>query len=110
MTADVAVVVPNFNGASILPGCLGALESQTLAPAQVVVVDNASSDGSLDPPRRAFGAVAALAEPRNRGFGGGANRGVDRVSAPLVAVLNSDAPPAPDRLERVTARHPRRRG
>src|SRR4051812_28930836 len=103
MTADVAIVIPNFNGAGILPATLGALEAQTVAPAQVVVVDNASSDESLELLRSRFGWIDVVAESRNHGFGGAVNRGVARVSASSIVVLNSDARPLPDWLERLTA-------
>src|SRR4051812_24156054 len=103
MTADVAIVIPNFNGAGILPATLGALEAQTVAPAQVVVVDNASSDESLELLRSRFGWVDVVAESRNHGFGGGVNRGVAKVSASSIVVLNSDARPLPDWLGRLTA-------
>src|SRR5205085_1299031 len=46
-TSDVAVVIVNFNGERLLPACLRALRAQTLAPAEVLVADNGSRDGSL---------------------------------------------------------------
>ena len=42
MTQDVAVVIPAFNAADLLPAALGSLQQQTLEPAEVVVVDEAS--------------------------------------------------------------------
>lgn len=101
MSDAVAVVVPNFNGETILTACLDALGRQTVPPAEVLVVDNASSDGSRE--LLAARGVRVLALDRNHGFAGGADRGVAATSAPLVAVLNSDARPAPDWLERLLA-------
>ena len=43
-----AVVIPNWNGARWLPGCLASIAAQTLQPSEVIVVDNGSSDGSLE--------------------------------------------------------------
>ncbi len=99
--ADVAVVIVNYNGESLLPDCLAALSAQTLAPAEILVADNGSRDGSLALLRARHPHVATLELGRNLGFAGGANRGVAATSAAWVCVLNSDATPAPDWLERL---------
>ena len=98
---EIAVVIVNYQGERLLPGCLDALARQTLAPDEVVVADNGSSDGSLAMIRDRYPLVRALALGRNHGFGGGANRGVAATSAPWVCVLNSDAVPEQDWLERL---------
>jgi GT2 family glycosyltransferase len=100
---DVAVVIVNFNGERLLPACLAALRAQTLAPAEVLVADNGSRDGSIVLLRAHHPHVGVLELHHNFGFAGGANRGVAATSAPWVCVLNSDATPAPDWLERLTA-------
>ena len=101
--SGVAVVIVNFNGERLLPECLAALAAQTLAPEEIVVADNGSSDGSLALLRAHHPAVRALELGRNHGFAGGANRGVRATSAPWVCVLNSDAAPAPDWLAQLTS-------
>lgn len=101
--SGVAVVIVNFNGERLLPDCLAALAAQTLAPAEVVVADNGSRDGSLALLRARFAHVRVLELGRNHGFAGGANRGVRATSAPWVCVLNSDATPAPDWLAELTS-------
>jgi GT2 family glycosyltransferase len=103
MTSDVAVVIVNYNGERLLPDCLAALRAQTLAPPEILVADNGSRDGSLALLRAHHPGVGVLELRRNLGFGGGANRGVAATSAPWVCVLNSDATPAPDWLERLCA-------
>lgn len=95
---DVAVVVPNWNGAHVLGACLQALERQQTPAAEVLVVDNGSTDGSDLFAEREHG-VPVLRLGRNTGFGAAANRGVAETRAPLVAVLNSDACPEPDWLQ-----------
>lgn len=99
----VAVVIVNYNGERLLPDCLGALASQTIAPDEIVVADNGSRDGSLALLRARHPGVRVLSLGRNLGFGGGANRGVRATAAPWVCVLNSDATPAPDWLAQLTA-------
>jgi len=103
MTSDVAVVIVNYDGERLLPACLAALGAQTLAPAEVLVADNGSRDGSLALLGAHHPRVGVLALGRNLGFAGGANRGVAATAAPWVCVLNSDATPAPDWLERLAA-------
>lgn len=103
MSSGVAVVIVNFDGERLLPDCLAALAAQTLAPAEVVVADNGSRDGSLALLRAHHPEVRALELARNHGFAGGANRGVQATSAPWVCVLNSDAMPAPDWLAELCA-------
>ena len=87
---DVAVVVPNYNGGAFLSECLHALIAQTAPPAEIVVVDNGSADGSRELVEQRFPTVAVVALGTNTGFATAANRGVAATSAPLVAVLNSD--------------------
>jgi GT2 family glycosyltransferase len=101
--SDVAVVIVNFNGERLLPECLAALRAQTLAPAEVLVADNGSRDGSLALLRAHHPGVGVLELGHNFGFAGGANRGVAATRAPWVCVLNSDATPMPDWLERLAA-------
>jgi GT2 family glycosyltransferase len=96
-----AVVIPNFNGEAFIADTLAAVAAQTVAPAEVVVLDNASTDNSVELIERRFPDVRVVRLDRNRGFAGGANAGVRATSAPLVAVLNSDARPHADWLERL---------
>jgi GT2 family glycosyltransferase len=98
---EVAVVIPNFNGEAFIADTLAAVAAQTVAPAEVVVLDNASTDNSVELIERRFPDVRVVRLDRNRGFAGGANAGVRATSAPLVAVLNSDARPHADWLERL---------
>ena len=100
MTASV--VVPNFNGRRWLPGCLDSLAAQTLAPAEVVVVDNGSSDGSAELASGRPG-VRVVELGRNLGFAAAANRGIGTVETESVALVNTDIVLAADWLERMQA-------
>src|SRR4051812_5775152 len=99
----VAVVVPNWNGASHLPATLDALAAQEAQPAEIIVVDNGSSDASVAMLRDRYPQVRVVALARNTGFAGAANAGWRATDADLVAVLNNDARPRPDWLSRLLA-------
>jgi GT2 family glycosyltransferase len=85
--APVAVVVPSWNSARLLPDCLGSLEEQGI-PLEVLVVDNGSSDGSLAYLERE--GVPHLALPENVGFARAMNLGAAEVQAEAVLALNAD--------------------
>ena len=99
----VTVVVLNWNGAHLLPDCLDGLAAQDLPDGQVAVwvVDNASTDGSLELLPDEYPWVRVLANPSNDGFAGGNNVALREVATPFVALLNNDARPEPDWLRRL---------
>jgi GT2 family glycosyltransferase len=81
------VVIPSWNSAGLLPQCLDSLAGED-AVAELVVVDNGSSDGTLELLRER--GIEHLALPRNEGFAVAVNRGVSRTTAPTVLALNAD--------------------
>ncbi|NUT54145.1 MAG: glycosyltransferase [Saccharothrix sp.] len=98
---EVSVVVVNYRGADDTITCLRALSSDLAYPAdklQVIVVDNASGDGSADRIRAAAPGVEVVEAPGNLGFAGGCNLGVRHARGPVVAFLNNDARPHPQWL------------
>ena len=100
---SVAAVVVNWNSGGLLARCLDALGEQTHRPRQVVVVDNASADGSEAAARGRPG--VELVEPgANLGFAAANNRGIERAAGcEWVALLNPDAFPEPGWLESLLA-------
>ena len=100
-TRRVAVVIPNWNGATFIARTLAAVLGQTRPADRVVVVDNASTDGSYDVIARDFPSVEIVRLPRNTGFAHAVNAGIAVVDTDLVAVLNSDARPAEDWLQQL---------
>jgi GT2 family glycosyltransferase len=97
----VSVVIPNWNGREWLDSCLGALAGGELVPAEVIVVDNGSTDDSVHYLRSQHPQVRVLALGRNTGFAHAANRGLEAASQELVALLNTDVTVAPDWLARL---------
>lgn len=98
---SATVVIPNWNGRDLLekylPSIVAALAEN---PAnEIIVVDNASEDGSADFIRQNFPSVRVLSLERNRGFGGGSNAGFEAATNDIVVLLNSDMRVEPDFLQ-----------
>ncbi len=99
--APVAVVIVSWNSATYLPGCLNSLRALARAPAEVVVVDGGSADGSADLVRREFPECKLIACADNVGFCRGNNLGINACTSPFVLALNPDTRLQPDFLERL---------
>jgi GT2 family glycosyltransferase len=96
----VTVVIVNWNGEKFLEHCLLALQEQTVAPNEIILVDNASTDTSLEIVKR-FPSVRLLAQDENLGFARGNNLAI-RASATeseWIVLLNPDAYVEPRWLE-----------
>lgn len=109
MTALFSVVIPHWNGIRFLPDCLNALAKQTYPAVEVVIVDNASEDGSQVLIREQFPWVKLIELPENRGFTGACNAGIAASKGEVVALLNNDTEVEPHWAEAVMdafARHP----
>ncbi len=100
----VAVVVVNWNGGHFLERCLTALLAQTVTPYAIILVDNASTDGSLEIVRR-FPSVRLIPQAKNTGFARGNNSAIDAAPAESewIALLNPDAFAEPRWLEALLA-------
>jgi GT2 family glycosyltransferase len=101
-TAKAAsIVIPNWNGRDLLEKYLpSVLASITHHPgSEVIVVDNGSSDASVEFLRERFPTVGVLALPSNLGFGGGSNAGIKAALNDVVVLLNSDMRVEPDFLQ-----------
>jgi glycosyltransferase involved in cell wall biosynthesis len=92
---DVAVVIPNHNGARWLPGVLDSVAAQTVAPAEVLVVDDGSTDASRALLAERFPGVRVLALGANAGFARAANAGTE--NSPLKLKTLKAPPMAPSR-------------
>jgi GT2 family glycosyltransferase len=100
----VAVVVVNHNGGGVIERALESLESQTRKPDRMIVVDNASGDGSAEVISERFPGVELLRLDCNVGFAAGNNAGVAAAAGcDWIALLNPDAFPEPSWLERLLA-------
>ncbi|MCB9876929.1 MAG: glycosyltransferase family 2 protein [Planctomycetes bacterium] len=100
-TAPVTVVVPAFQAAPFLEVTLRALQTQTTPPAQVVVVDDGSTDDTAAIAERLG---ATVVRQQQRGPGAARNRGLELATTEFVAFCDADDWYVPDKLERAVDR------
>lgn len=101
MTTDlpsVSVVIPVRNDARMLEACLRALETQTRAPGEIVVVDNASTDDTKAVAERYGARVVTEPVP---GIPQAASAGYDAATGDIIARLDADSRPGPEWIERI---------
>lgn len=96
------VVIVSYRCEALLRDCLASLRANPPSvPMNVIVVDNASGDGTPDMVRREFGEVELIEQPHNSGFSVANNVGIAAGSAPYVLVLNPDTRITPGSLDTV---------
>lgn len=89
----VTIIIPNYNGLAFMEPCFKALKAQDYQKFQVLVVDNGSTDGSVEWLKEHQ--VPSVFLPKNTGFSGAVNTGIRSASTPYVILLNNDTEPAP---------------
>lgn len=85
--SSVSVIIVSYEVCARLRRCLESLDS----PAEIVVVDNASADGSAAMVRESFPEVTLVANSENLGFGAAVNQGLQHCSGEMILLLNPDA-------------------
>ena len=100
-----SVIIPTYNGLRFLPTCLDALRRQTYpAPCtEVILVDDASSDGTLPFVQAHYPEVRVVALPRNCGLAAGCNAGASQAHGDLLVLLNNDTEVEPGWLAALVA-------
>ncbi|TSC85976.1 MAG: Glycosyl transferase family 2 [Microgenomates group bacterium Gr01-1014_7] len=86
---DLSIVILNYNVRDLLLKCLESV-FKTKSNWQVIVVDNASSDGSAEAVREKYPEIELIENKKNLGFSAGNNVGVKKAKAPVVLFLNPD--------------------
>lgn len=106
-----SVIVLNWNGRHLLEECLESVHSQTFRDFETIVVDNGSTDGSLDLLQERWdGQIGVVALPANCGFAGGNNAGIRVAGGRFMVLLNNDTAVDPGwlhALHSAALRHPR---
>ncbi len=87
---QVSIIVVNWNGKSFLDVCLSSALQQSYHSYEIILVDNGSTDGSVEFVRQNFPKVKVVELRENRGFAGGNNKGVEVAQGDCIALLNND--------------------
>ncbi len=90
MNPAVSIVIVNWNGRQYLAECLTALQEQSYANFEVILVDNGSTDGSLEFVARCFPWVRTICNDTNVGFAVGNNQAIHETQAEFIVTLNND--------------------
>src|SRR5690349_10083679 len=101
-TPKIAVVILNWNGCKDTLECIASVRKIDYPEFEVIVVDNGSTDGSVDAFKRISPSITILETGRNLGYAGGNNIGIEealRRRAQFVFLLNNDAVVAPAILD-----------
>jgi GT2 family glycosyltransferase len=94
--SDVTIVIPNYNGISFLDACLRSVSELIEVSAEIIVVDNGSTDGSREFVKTHFPQCQLVCLDRNYGFCRAVNEGIRRANSPYVILLNNDTEVKPD--------------
>lgn len=98
----ITVIIPNRNGKQFLKTCLRSLRKQTLRDYQIIIVDNASTDGSVSFLIRNYPEVKLIKFSKNKGFAAAVNEGIKESQGEFVVLLNNDVEADPSWLEELS--------
>jgi GT2 family glycosyltransferase len=85
-----SIVIPNWNGSAHLPECVAALRAQSFQDFEVLFVDNASSDASVEWIQQNAPGVTVIRRADNGGFAAAVNDGIRESCGDIVVLLNND--------------------
>ncbi|MHB9034297.1 MAG: glycosyltransferase family 2 protein [Anaerolineae bacterium] len=85
-----SVIIPNWNGIKLLKPCLDSLLGLEQKSCEILVVDNGSTDNSLEILEKEYPGVVTLALPKNLGYSGGCNAGLQYAHGRYLVLLNND--------------------
>ena len=99
---EISVIIPNFNGRDLLeknlPQVIKAYQNKLNGIKEIIIVDDASTDSSVNFLRKNFRQVKIICHKINRGFPASVNTGARSARGKLLALLNSDCVPEEDFL------------
>lgn len=102
LSKDISIIIVNWNTRELLQECLASIfktiESLSI---EIIVVDNASSDGSIKMLKEKYPQVVCIANQQNKGFGAANNQGFDVMRGKYALLLNTDAMLTPGALSKL---------
>lgn len=90
MKTKVSVIIPNWNGKNLLKVCLKSLKKQTFKNFETIVIDNGSSDGSIEFVQRFFPNIKIITLDKNYGFAKAVNEGIKKAEGDYIILINND--------------------
>ncbi len=99
MKSKISVVIPSYNSAAYLADAIDSALKQTLAPLEVIVVNDGSTDETAQILERYRGRICCITQ-ENRGLAGARNRGIAAAQGDLIAFLDADDIWFPEKLEK----------
>ena len=99
ISIKLSIIIPHFNGTKILTKCLESLSKCTYKDVEILVVDNGSTDDSINAVKKKFSTVEIITSDTNRGYAGGCNFGAESANGEYLLFLNNDTIHQKDWLE-----------
>ena len=90
MDTKLSIIIPNFNGKLFLKTCLDSTRKQNYSFYEIIIIDNASSDGSVEYIRENYSEIILIQNKENLGFAAAVNQGIKSSSSDYVFLLNND--------------------
>jgi GT2 family glycosyltransferase len=98
---ELSVIIVNWNVKDLLAQCLNSIYLQTRGQeVEIIVIDNASSDGSAEMVRSEFPRVRLIVNQQNQGFAKSCNKGIEIARGPFLLFLNPDTVILPHTLQK----------
>lgn len=90
MLNTVSVILINYNGIRFLENCLSSVQNQTYKPLEIIIIDNASKDSSLELAQQKYANIKVVSNDENIGFAQAANQGIKCAKGSYILLLNVD--------------------
>lgn len=103
LAVKISIVIVSYNVRVLLLDCLHSLQASGFGPLEIFVVDNASTDGSVESVRQNFPSVSLIANKENLGFAKANNQALQKASGEYLLFLNPDTVVPADALQRFVA-------
>lgn len=88
---EISVIIVNWNTLKVTSDCIQSLiDIKEISPIEIIIIDNASHDGSVEALRNQFPSIKIIANETNVGFAAGCNQGLEQASGKYLLLLNSD--------------------